>query len=387
MIALLLASVAMATDLAPGDVETQEAPPLKPLAVNRSWDVLPTVNPTRSVRDILRVAAAELGDWEIDLAGVTIDGPFLQEIADRDENEPITRDIRESTKRAIDTRDFLYFLDDVLQAGREGRRGEPFFVHAGRARSIGILVHPDDVFKADRPRAYPHKKKTLAVDEPRPQAEYEPAEDGDILGPRWTTRFQNPSDAAEMYWALVEARPSATYPSRIASLLAQLERQGAEVYVTSTVRNRHRGYLMWGAYLLSKASSESEVKERVELLDLRNEEWGLAAPIRWTHPEGWEATVEAARVMADTYDVVYATEKGARYSNHYGGEAADFVAIGLPRHLTLYAPDRAHREFDLSHPDETRDLSLTPALIEWVSEHYGFRKLESDYPHWNDRWK
>ena len=92
-------------------------------------------------------------------------------------------------------------------------------------------------------------------------------------------------------------------------------------------------------------------------------------------------------MMADTYDVVYATEKGARYSNHYGGEAADFVVIGLPRVVTLYAPDGEHRVFDLSDAAQTRDLSLTPELIGWVSEHYGFRKLESDYPHWNDRWK
>ncbi len=371
----LLASLALAGD---------DEPP-KPIDVNREWEVLQPINKGRSVRVVLGQAADELGDWEVDLAGVKIDGPYLRALADGDPDEPITRHIREATKRAIDVRDFLYFLDDVLQAGAEGRRGEAFSVHAGRARSAGILIHPDDVFK-DKPRLYA-RKNTLAVDEPRPQAEYPPAEDDDPLGPNWTTRFKNPSDDAEMYWALVEARPAAAYASRIASLLAQLEHQGAEVYLTSTVRNRHRGYLMWGGFSLSKAVSEAEVDERVALLDKRNEEWGLNAPITWAHPDGWEATVEAARLMNDTYDVVYATEKGARYSNHYGGEAADFVAIGLPRELTLYAPDGEHRVFDLSDPEQTRDLSLTPVLIAWVSEHYGFRKLKSDYPHWNDRWK
>jgi len=377
MILAFIASLALG-----GDVEVE---PLKPMSANREWDVLKPINPTRDVRAVLRDAATELGDWEIDLAGIKIDGAFLAELADGELEEPITRHIREKTKRAIDVADFLYFLDDVLKAGQDGRRGEPLFVHAGRARSAGILVHPDDVFKG-KPRQYP-RRKTLSVDEPRPQAEYPPAEDNDPLGPNWTTRFKNPSDAAEMYLALAKTRPQATYASRIASLLAQIERQGAEVYVTSTVRNKHRGYLMWGGFTLSKATSEAAVDEQIALLNLRNEEWGLNAPITWAHPDGWEATVEAARVMTDTYDVVYATEKGAKYSNHYGGEAADFVAIGLPRELTLHAPDGEHRVFDLSDPEQTRDLSLTPELIGWVSEHYGFRKLESDYPHWNDRWK
>ena len=384
MIALLLTALCMAE--APDPLSVDEASPPPPIAVNREWDVLRRMDVTHDVRAILAEASEKFGDWTIDLAGVEINGSFLAELATSDPEEPITRHIREKTKRAIDVADFLFFLDDVLLAGQEGRHGEPLFVHTGRARSIGILVHPDDVFKK-KPRLYPHKKSQLAVDKPQPQATYPPAEDGDPPGPNWTTRFQNPSDPPAMYWALVEARPQAAYASRIASLLAQLERQGAEVYVTSTVRNRHRGYLMWGAFWLSRAKNQEEVTSRIEVLNQRNEDWGLKAPIQWAHPDGWTATIEAARVMADTYDVVYATEKGARYSNHYGGEAADFIAIGLPRELTLYAPDGAHRVFDLSEPDQTRDLSLSPDLIAWISEHYGFRKLESDYPHWNDQWK
>ena len=88
--------------------------------------------------------------------------------------------------------------------------------------------------------------------------------------------------------------------------------------------------------------------------------------------------------MADTYEVVYATEQGARSSNHYEGTAVDLVALGLPRRLTLRAPGGETRRFDLSHPEEPRDLSLTPELIEWVEQHFGLEKLEADYPHWND---
>jgi hypothetical protein len=107
-------------------------------------------------------------------------------------------------------------------------------------------------------------------------------------------------------------------------------------------------------------------------------------PVDWTHPDGWQATREAARRMADVFGVVYATEKGARDSNHYDGTAADFVADGLPRSLELVAPDGSHRVFDLSGPEHARDLSLEPEVVRWIEEGFGLSKLESDHPHWDD---
>ena len=88
--------------------------------------------------------------------------------------------------------------------------------------------------------------------------------------------------------------------------------------------------------------------------------------------------------MADAYDVVYATERGARYSRHYGGRAADFVVYGLPRTVTLTSPDGTVGTFDLSDPNESRDLSLTVDLVRWIERHYGFSKLLGDHPHWGD---
>ena len=155
-------------------------------------------------------------------------------------------------------------------------------------------------------------------------------------------------------------------------------------FITSAVRSRHRGYLMWGAFTLSRQSSSTGVDRTLKKLETTNAEWGLHTPITWSHPDGWEATVESARQMADAYGVVYATENGARYSNHYGGEAVDFVALGLPRSLRLVAPDGAIGTFDLSDAKESRDLSLSPTLIRWVEEHFGMKKLKTDYPHWTD---
>ena len=135
---------------------------------------------------------------------------------------------------------------------------------------------------------------------------------------------------------------------------------------------------------LSRASSEAELKARQAKLQRVNEEWGLFTQIVWEAPGGWEATKEAARQMADAYDVVYATEKGARSSNHYDGVAADLVVLDMPRSVRLRAPDGFQKTFDLSDPNETRDLSLSPQIIEWVEAHFAVTKLRSDYPHWND---
>lgn len=366
---LLLASLTAAAS-------PKGTPPAPPLPVDRTWQVL------REGPSTARFAkAAELlGDWEIELAGVPVSGPTLLPFATPGV-EPLDRLVRETLARPVDVEDLLYFLDDVLRA--EDRRGERFHVHTGRARAAGILVHPDDVFGGG-PRQYPNKP-TLPVDPPAPQPPPEvAAADGDPPGPPWTARFQNPSEKEPLLEVLAAERPTADFAERVRSLLDQLEASGAEVYLASTSRSRERGYLMWGAFTLGKATSAGEVERRAKLLDARNTEWGLAVPITWRHPDGWEATVEGARQMADSYDVVYATEKGARESNHYGGTAADLIAIALPRRVTLTAPDGATRSFDLSDPSEPRDLSVTPRMIDWIEQHFGFRKLRSDHPHWDD---
>lgn len=366
-----------------GELDTPVPPPLEPIAVNRTWDVLTAPAGPDGERAVVRQAGELLGAWSLDVAGVELDGPALVKLADTAPDEPFLRVVRETLGRAIDLPDFLLFLDDVLAAGAQGRRGEPFWIPVGRLRSAGAIVHPSEVFQ-NKARPW-GRSPTLAVDKPAPQAELEPAVDGDRLGPRWTARFRNPSDEGELLRLLLDSGPEgADYAVRIAAIMAQIRDQGGEVYLTSTVRSRERGYLMWGAFELSRASSEAEVEGIRGVLEARNREWELDVPIVWAHPDGWEATVEAARAMADSYDVVYATEKGARYSNHYGAGAADVVAIDLPRSLTLHALDGSARTFDLSDPAQTRDLSLSPELIRWVEQHFAVKKLKSDYPHWND---
>lgn len=373
MIALLLTIGALGAP----DVDTITTP----IPINRRWEVLSRArNDNQRRRQLLRAAELLRAEVSIKLAGVVVDSELLRELGNTSRREPLLRAVRERFRRPVDLDDFLLFLDDVLVASRKEERRE-FWVSGGRARSAGVFLHPDDVYRR-RPRRYGEKKSELAVDQPARPSQVEPAQDGDILGPEWTARFVNPSDREGLEAALGEISPD--FLARVRDLLNQLEKQGAEVYLTSTVRKRERGYLMWGSFFLSRSETDTELRERLDELEELNVKWKLNIPIQWRHPEGLSETREAARTMSDAYDVVYATRRGAQNSDHYDGSAVDFVAFGLPRLLTLRAPDGVTKTFNLSHSSQSRDISLTPRLVKWIEEHFEFRKLRSDYPHWND---
>lgn len=348
------------------------APPTK-IQADRDWDVLTPGDG----RAMLGEAGDALGDWTLELAGLPIDGPRLRAIAASDDPE-ILRALREETGRAFDLTDLLLFIDDVLA---QAQPGQEVVVPSGRLRSAGILIHPDEIWKGKTRR---YGSKAVSIDRPEPPKTFTPANDGDVLGPEWSARYPNVDDRAVQLKQLADQRPDSDFAARIESLVTQLERQGAEVYVTSTIRSKHRGYLMWGAFVLSRKTTEAQVDQALAMLADRNAAWGLDTPIVWRHPDGWEATVEAARRMADAYDVVYATENGARASNHYDGVAADLVVLAMPREVTLTAPDGESHTFDLSDPEQTRDLSMTKEMVRWIEAHWGLVKLTSDYPHWDD---
>jgi hypothetical protein len=372
-----LATVLATTLLQP--VPDPLAPPVAAIEVNREWEVLSGGGDHRA---LLREAGEELGDWTITLAGSRFDGRALVELAGTPAEEPLVRATRERLRRPIDVEDLLYFLDDLLAADDGSLRGKRVWIMPARSRNAGITLHVDDVFRRKRPRRYPSKYEQLFIDKPRQPEGLLPAEDGDILGPPWWARYRNPDEEGPALAALAEVNRS--FAERIRSLLSQLRAQGADVVLASTLRFRERGYLMWGAFILSRCDNERKVERTVATLERLNGDWGLDIPIGWMHPDGWAATVEAARRMAETYDVVYATRAGAQKSDHYDGLAVDFTAMNLPRQLTLQAPNGRERTFDLSAPEQSRDLSLTPELIRWIEKSFHFEKLRSDYPHWSD---
>jgi hypothetical protein len=351
------------------------------IKTNRKLEV---IKPRKSLRGLYRQAGRLLGDWTIVVSGMEIDGPRLVELSKKSPKEPFVRVVREDFRFPVDVDDFVYFLDDVLRDGKKGLRGKVVWVLPGRGRAAGLLVHPDDVFRKNRPRKYGEPERKLAIDRPVPQPELPPAADGDPLGPNWVTRYKNPEGDQAKLEALEKTNPSKTMAARVASLLKQLRDQGCETGLYTTVRNRQRGYLMYGAYTLSRLKTQRGVRRAVRKLKRLNQAWNLNVDILWAHPGGWRATIEAARKMADAYPVTYATAYGARKSKHYDGEAVDLAAYGLPRRLTLKAPDGEEKVFDLSAPYHNRDINLTPELIKWIEKKFQLEKLKFDYPHWND---
>jgi hypothetical protein len=255
-----------------------------------------------SQRQALDQAGDLLGAWTIQLGGHDLDGPRLKALAAAQPEKPLARALRDALARPIDAEDFLYFLDDVLA---QAERGQVLFVANGRARNAGIFLHPQEVFEG-RPRLYGSQR--LAVDVPAVQSGLPPAADGDVLGPNWSTRYLNPEDEAARLADLRAHAPS--FADRAEALILQLRSQGAEVYVSSAVRSRHRGYLMWGAFLLSEQASAKDMQQAVRRLQDRNRRWGVRTKIRWRHPGGWRATREAARLMKDAYDVVLRPKMG-----------------------------------------------------------------------------
>lgn len=346
------------------------------LKADRDWDVLTA---TASSRVKLAEAGRHLGTAKVNLAGIWLDGPKLIAVASTPASEPLTRAVRETFERPVDVEDFLLFLDDLVAADSPPTSA---FLPAGRARAVGVLLHPTDVFRAGKNRRYAEAISVVPLDEPVAQLDLTPAADGSVVGPEWAMRYQQPHTQEERLEILAEYNPS--FARRVESLIDQLRSQGAMAYVEATVRPRERGYLLYGSFLLSRATNEKAVLAHIKALNTYNKAWGLNVPIKWKHPDCWRATVAYARELADTFGVVYATRRGAKSSSHYDGSAADLFVVNLPRTLKLRAPSGAHATFDLSNPDESRDLSLTPRIIEWIEKHFAMSKLRRDYPHWSD---
>lgn len=352
------------------------------LDTNRTWELFSAPADDEDRRSMLARAAVLLDGLSIDLAGVPLTPARLREIAETPSTEPLVRATREILRRPIDLEDFLYFLDDLALAKARGLKARQVVLPPGRLRGAGILLHPDDVFRPSRARVYGESSTKLLLGAPVSQEGLRPARSGSVVGPRWAARYRQPRTERGRMVALAKVNPD--FAARIRNLREQLVDQGAWVHIESTMRRRERGFLIYGCYWLSKAKSARQVRKRIRRLDRLERQWGLRIPIRWRHPKGWRATVRAARRLAETYSVDYATRGGAKKSDHYDGEAVDLWAVDLPRKLTLRAPDGAQATFDLSSPEHARDLSLEPALIEWIEQHFSMDKLKKDYPHWAD---
>ncbi|HRX17195.1 MAG TPA: hypothetical protein P5123_12835 [Spirochaetota bacterium] len=366
-------------------VETLSQPPYESIfSTNRKFDILTSAT-KGNYRLVLGEAAGYLKDYKFYFAGTSIDSGRLRAIVGSSSEDNLTTVIRDNIKQPVDTYDFLLFLDDLIYHYRGGKlRNKRVWITSGRARRAGILLHPDDVFE-NRPRNYGENSKTLDIDRPKRPDNLRPANDGDLLGANWSARYKNASTSQKRLIELERKNPDFTKRTRL--LLNQLEKQGALVAVHSAYRKRERGYLMWGAFLLSRSKSKKETERIISELEKVNLNNKLNVRIVWMDPKGWQQTVKRAKEMADAYDVVYATKHGALKSDHYDSKAVDITATGLPARLKLVSPSGVKKIFDLSGENQSRDLNLTPEIIDWVEKNFYFKKLRSDYPHWSDEKK
>ena len=366
-------------------VDTFSRPPYESVFItNRKFDILTSAK-EGSQRAVLSEAADYLADYKFHFAGTNIDAARLRTIVRLSDENNLTTTLRENIKQPVDTYDFLLFLDDLIFQYRSGRlRNTHVWITSGRARRAGVLLHPDDIFK-NRPRNYGETSEYLDIDRPKRPENLNPAADGDLLGANWSARYRNAPTGQKRLKELGRKNPDFT--RRIRLLLNQLEKHGARVAVHSAYRKRERGYLMWGAFILSRSSSKKETERIVSELDQVNRKNKLDVRIVWMDPAGWRQTVKRAKEMADAYDVVYATRRGALKSDHYDANAVDITATGLPSRLKLVSPSGVKKIFDLSGKNQSRDLNLTLEIIDWVEKNFQFQKLRSDYSHWSDKKK
>ena len=346
---------------------------------NRTWEILPgELGP----RKALEIAAQKMGVGQIRLAGVLVNRVALESIRRRFSGQTeLNRPFREHLRLPIDASDFLFFLDDLLAVDPRLLLKKPVELSASTLRDAGVFLHPDDVF-FNKPRRYGEAQKRLLLSTSSQGKVERPAVDGSNIGPRWALRFQQPITESKRMWALYRKNPD--FAQRVRTLLSQLKKQGAFVTVESTVRDRRRGFLLYASYVLSRVKSETELKETTQRLNQLRESWNLDIDIQFRHQAHWRETVHAAQALADDFGVTYATAGGAKNSSHYDGKAIDIYAIGLPRVVTLLAPNGKKRRFDLFADSQNRDLNLTPEMIDWIEENFEFRKLRKDYPHWSD---
>lgn len=341
------------------------------LVTDRRWDVLPA----EGLAAQLAAAASCFQSRTLDLDGLAVDAKTLRVWSAAAQDPEPTRALREVARRPLRPEGLVRLLDDLCRAPALERPT----LTGGRARKSGIFVSVGAVFEGELQR---YGGMELAVDPPLDYRSLDAPEDGTVVSSRWAARYLEPESDDDKL-AMLRAANSG-FAGRVVDLVKQLQAHGATVVVESAVRSRARGYLLFGSYWLSRSQTPAEIAHRQARLTAYQSSWAQGVDIDWHHPDGPEASVRAARALADTFGVVYATYRGARNSKHYDGEAVDLSVVGLPRRLRLKAPDGALRSFDLSGADEPRDLSLTPVLVDWIELHFGLRKLRRDYPHWSD---
>ena len=83
-------------------------------------------------------------------------GKHLVELGATPLEQSLVQAVRQVARRPLKVDGLLYFVDDVLNLSK-ARRSRDIVLTSSRARRLGVLLHPEEVFE-EKTRIYPHEE-------------------------------------------------------------------------------------------------------------------------------------------------------------------------------------------------------------------------------------
>ena len=176
----------------------------------------------------------------------------------------------------------------------------------------------------------------------------------EFSGPQWCTRFPGSKSIDDL---------DPVWRGRLGAFLSALQKGGASIDVSATLRPPERAYLMHWCWMITNLSQSPAAVP--PLADLA---------IDWTHGGDSRAARAAAEAMVQGYELQFLPSLTSR---HIEGRAVD-MTIAWNGRLAI-------RDFDgnvhyiLTAPHD----GSNPELVK-IGASFGVIKLVSDGPHWSD---
>lgn len=150
------------------------------------------------------------------------------------------------------------------------------------------------------------------------------------------------------------------FRGKVEAFIKALKAGGARVTVSSTRRNKVRAYLMHYCYRIARGEVDASTVPSEP-----------GCNIIWDH--GDETTTRnAARIMADLFDIVY---QPSLTSRHVEGKAVDLTVRWTG---TIKIKDASGKTRNLPQPANGMN-----ATLQEIGRGFGVYKLVSDEPHWS----
>ena len=179
-----------------------------------------------------------------------------------------------------------------------------------------------------------------------------------LSGASWVQKFPNSTSLDD----LVDP-----FKGKAKQFVAALQKAGATVDISSTLRPKERAYLMHWSFKISGGLDPEKVPEM------------KGVDIEWVHRDdkgkkNTAASKTAADMMVSGYDIAF---EPALTSRHTEGKAIDMDISWAAKELTI--TDGAGKSVTIKSGN--KDGSNTG--LQTVGKSYGVIKLGSDPPHWS----